>query len=66
MLALKKELFEQLKISYPLSADKRPVDGKPTLRMKITKVSVKGLVTVKFGQEIYQYSNLGSRFIEIK
>ena len=65
MIALQREIFTSLYKEFPEASqqsDKKPL---PNLRVKISQITVKGEVFVKFSEDVYQFDKLQSRKIEV-
>ena len=61
MSAFKASILESLKSANPEAAKIDELNDEAQLTMKITKVSVEGIVTIKFNKDVYGYSDLDTR-----
>lgn len=64
MIQYESEVFDQLFKEFP-SSKERGYAPKPTLKYKISEMSVKGIITIRFNAEVYQFEELNDRMIQV-
>lgn len=65
MVAFKKEIFNSLYKEHPEARKHKNKKPLPDLQVKISKITVKGEVFVKFSEDVYLFDDLKPRKIQV-